>query len=118
MGQLLSRPLMARDRNAGPLTRKKAALAAARAQLPKRKTPQEDFHAFVKRVLKAYGRRVSHGDPEALRDLLEIEKLLKEVIKEGVHGLRREFSLDEIADRCGFTRQNVHKRWGKLDKPG
>lgn len=112
MGSVLSRPL-----SAGPLTRKKAALAAARAKAPKRATPQEDFHAFTKRVLKAYGRRVSQGDPEALRDLLEIEKLLKEVIKEGVHGLRREFSLDEIADRCGFTRQNVHKRWGKLDKP-
>jgi hypothetical protein len=45
----------------------------------------DEYAGFIRRIVRAYGRRVSNGDIEALR---------------------------EIATRIGVTRQAAQQRWG------
>ena len=66
---------------------------------PKRRGRQvenDEYGAFVRRVLRAYARRVGDGD-----------------VAEAVKGLRAcGYSWAEIGSRLGITRQAAHQRWG------
>ena len=76
----------------------------------------DEYAAFVRRIIRAYAKRVATGDVEALRDMTALSALLDQAISDAVQGLRAHgYSWQEIADRLGITRQAAQQRW-KADK--
>jgi hypothetical protein len=78
-------------------------------------TPVEndDYAAFVRRVIAAYGRRVAAGDIEALPALTDLSDQIEAALTTAVAGLRAYgYSWTEIATRLGISRQAAHQRWG------
>ncbi|GIE90883.1 hypothetical protein SAMN06264365_12264 [Actinoplanes regularis] len=87
----------------------------SRPSKPRRRdvVENDEYAAFVKRIIRAYARRIATGDVEALTDMVGLSSLLDEAITEAVKGLRAHgYSWAEIADRLGITRQAAHQRWG------
>lgn len=71
-----------------------------------------EFAKFVRRILRAYGRRVHHSDPADLTELLAVEAAVQEAITNAVAGLRASgFSWAQIGEAAGISRQAAHKRW-------
>jgi hypothetical protein len=88
------------------LTRKRA----------KRVVENDQFDAFVRRILSAYARRVAAGDIEALRTLAALSSEVDAVTRLAVVGLRQapcRYSWSEIADRLGVSRQAAQMRYGE-----
>jgi D-serine deaminase-like pyridoxal phosphate-dependent protein len=83
---------------------------------PNPPTPQvenDQYAAFVRRVVRAYSRRIAAGDVEAISHLVALSRDLDTAITTAVHGLRRfGYSWAEIAARLGITRQAAQQRWG------
>ena len=85
-----------------PLTRKRR----------KRHIENDEYAAFIRRVLRAYGRRIAHGDIDAIGDLDGLLGEVEAALSRAVSGLRDTgYSLTEIGLRLGVTRQAVHQRW-------
>jgi DNA invertase Pin-like site-specific DNA recombinase len=88
---------------------------------PKRRKQQvenDDYAAFVRRVLRAYARRVAKGDIDAIAGMVAVSRELDTLIGEAVDGLRAKgYSLADIGRRLGVSRQAVHERWGRREKP-
>src|SRR3954451_1277753 len=79
----------------------------------RRVVENDEYAAFIRRAVRAYGRRVAHGDIEALRDLITLATELETATDNAVAGLRRSgYSGPEIAARIGVTRQAAWQRWG------
>jgi hypothetical protein len=73
----------------------------------------DEYAAFVRRIIRAYARRVADGDVEALADMAALSCVLDDAIADAVHGLRRYgYSWTEIGQRLGITRQAAQQRWG------
>lgn len=71
------------------------------------------YVAFLRRVIRAAGRRVAEGDVDGLSDLLDLAAELDRAIDAAVRGLRDTgYSWGEIASRLGVTRQAAQQRWG------
>ena len=74
----------------------------------------DEYAAFVRRAVRAHGRRVSTGDIEALTDLVLLSEHIDGAIGEAVSGLRNfGYSWADIATRLGVTRQAAQQRWGR-----
>lgn len=83
---------------------------------PKRPVETAQFDAFVRRILRAYARRVAAGDIEALRSLSQLSSEVDIVCRAAVADLRKPpwgYSWSEIADRLGVTKQTAHERYGE-----
>ena len=79
----------------------------------RRVVENDEFGQFIRRVIRAYGRRIATGDVEALRDLLALATEVEAATDNAVEGLRDfGYSWGEIAQRLGVTRQAAHQRWG------
>ena len=78
----------------------------------------DEYAAFLRRVLRAYARRVADGDVEALTLMLGLSAEIDNAIAQAVTGLRGfGYSWAEIGSRLGITRQAAQQRWGKpLDR--
>lgn len=78
-------------------------------------TETTEYAAMVRRMLRAYGRRVADADPEDLAELLKLQDVLQDVISDAVHGMREQHgrSWADIATATGTTRQAAAMRWGK-----
>jgi hypothetical protein len=73
----------------------------------------DEYAAFVRRVLRAYARRVADGDLEALLLMFGLAAEIDDAITEAVKGLRTfGYSWAEIGSRLGITRQAAQQRWG------
>ena len=73
----------------------------------------DEYAAFVRRIIRAYARRVATGDVEALTDMVSLSGLLDDAISEAVIGLRTHgYSWAEIGSRIGISRQAAQQRWG------
>ena len=98
----------------------KPALTLNPRKRAKREVENEQFDAFVRRILQAYARRVAAGDVEALRSLTLLSSEVDAVCRLAVAGLRQRpysYSWSEIADRLGTTRQAAQMRYGdKTDR--
>jgi hypothetical protein len=84
-------------------------------QRPRRRNVVEndEYAAFIRRVIRAYARRVAAGDVEALADMVALSTDLDTAITEAVTGLRRfGYSWADIAARLGISRQAAQQRWG------
>ena len=69
--------------------------------------------AFVRRVIRAYSRRVAAGDVDAIADMIQAAADLDAAIHQVVLGLRRTgYSWAEIGMRLAISRQAAQQRWG------
>ncbi|WP_327580668.1 hypothetical protein OHA25_32030 [Nonomuraea sp. NBC_00507] len=73
-----------------------------------------DYAAFLKRIIRAYTKRIAEGDIEALADLTGVVAELDHAIAQAVIQLRAEhgYSWADIARPLGLTRQAAQQRWG------
>ena len=80
---------------------------------PRRVVENDEYAAFLGRVLRAYARRVAAGDVEALTLMLGLSGQIDDAIGQAVSGLRGSgYSWAEIGNRLGITRQAAQQRWG------
>jgi hypothetical protein len=83
---------------------------------PKRRrriTENDDYAAFVRRVMHAYSRRIAAGDIDAITEMASIAAEFDGAIRCAIHGLRaRGYSWTDIGIRLGITRQAAQQRWG------
>jgi hypothetical protein len=95
--------------------------AASRNPVKSRLTPNrthrlvenDDYAAFIRRILRAYSRRVAAGDVEALTLMTGLSAEIDTAIAQAVTGLRDfGYSWAEIGSRLGVTRQAAQQRWG------
>lgn len=71
-----------------------------------------EFSAFVRRILRAMGRRCAQSDPEDLADLLALRAEVDKAVDLAVAGMReRGTSWTEIARPLGISRQAARQRW-------
>jgi hypothetical protein len=80
----------------------------------RRVTENDEYAAFARRVIRAYTRRVTQGDIDALADMARLADELDIAISHAVTGLRARhgYSWTDIAARLGITRQAAQQRWG------
>ena len=80
---------------------------------PKPVVENGEYAAFARRILRAYARRISAGDVDALGDIIVLAADVEDAIKQAVIGLRGSgYSWAEIGLRLGVTRQAAQQRWG------
>jgi hypothetical protein len=79
---------------------------------PRRQVENDEYGAFVRRILRAYGRRVGDGDVEALVLLVGLAEEIDAAMAETVKDLRAHgYSWAEIGARLGISHQAVQQRW-------
>ena len=79
----------------------------------RRVVENDDYAAFLRRAIRAFGRRIAAGDIDALYDAASLSAQLDHTIKEAVIGLRqRGYSWADIGLQLGVTRQAAQQRWG------
>ena len=83
---------------------------------PKRRSrvvENDEYAAFLRRVIRAYSRRVAAGDIEAISTMAALADDFDEAIRQAIAGLREYgYSWADIALRLGITRQGAQQRWG------
>jgi len=73
----------------------------------------DEYAAFLRRVIRAYSRRVAAGDIEAIAAMNRLATDLEEATRQAITGLRGfGYSWADIAMRLGITRQGAQQRWG------
>lgn len=73
-----------------------------------------DYAGMVRRIVRAYGRRIADSDPDDLALILSVRAELDTAIDQAVAGMRANgFSWAEIAAPLGMSRQAAQQRWGK-----
>jgi hypothetical protein len=79
---------------------------------PRLRVENDEYAAFVGRILRACARRVGDGDVEARALMLGLAEI-DVAIAEAVKGLRGHgYSWAAIGTRLGITRQAAQQRWG------
>jgi hypothetical protein len=79
---------------------------------PRRQVENDEYGAFVRRILRAYSRCVGDGDVEALVLLVGLAQEIDAAMAEAVKGLRAHgYSWAEIGARLGISRQAAQQRW-------
>jgi len=83
---------------------------------PKRRyrvVENDEYAAFLRRVIDAYSRRVASGDIEAITTMAHLSTCLEDATRQAIIGLRASgYSWVDIALRLGITRQGAQQRWG------
>jgi len=74
----------------------------------------DEYAAFLRRVIRAYSRRVAAGDIEAITAMAGLAGEMDAAIRGAITGLRAGsgYSWADIALRLGVTRQAAQQRWG------
>ena len=84
---------------------------------PKRRyrvVENDEYAAFLRRVIRAYSHRVAAGDIEAITTLAALADHLEDATRQAITGLREfGYSWAEIGARLGITRQAAQQRWGQ-----
>jgi hypothetical protein len=83
---------------------------------PKRRrrvVENDEYACFLRRVIRAYSRRVAHGDIDAIHLMVRLSADLDTATREAITGLRQiGYSWADIGLRLGITRQAAQQRWG------
>ena len=80
---------------------------------PYRAVENDQYAAFLRRVINAYSRRVAFGDIEAITTMTRLADHLEDATRQAITGLRHiGYSWADIALRLGITRQGAQQRWG------
>jgi aspartate aminotransferase-like enzyme len=79
----------------------------------------EEYAAFLRRVIAAYSRRIAAGDIEAITGMAALSADLEDATRQAIAALRADFgySWADIAARLGITRQGAQQRWGTATPP-
>jgi hypothetical protein len=78
----------------------------------------DEYAAFLRRVIRAYSRRVAAGDIEAIAVMNRLGTDLEDATRQAITGLRGfGYSWADIAIRLGITRQGAQQRWGEPPEP-
>ena len=78
----------------------------------------DEYAAFLRRVIRAYSRRVGAGDIEAITTMAHLADHLEDATRQAITGLRESgYSWADIAMRLGITRQGAQQRWGDTPEP-
>ncbi len=81
-------------------------------------TENDEYAAFLRRVIAAYSRRVASGDIEAITTMAHLADHLEDATRQAITGLRESgYSWADIAMRLGITRQGAQQRWGEIPAP-
>jgi hypothetical protein len=73
----------------------------------------DEYAAFLRRVIRAYSRRVAAGDIEAISAMARIARETDNAIRDAITGLRSiGYSWADIGLRLNITRQAAQQRWG------
>ena len=79
----------------------------------RRAVENDEYAAFLRRVIRAYSRRVAAGDIEAITAMAALADDLQDATRRAITGLRAYgYSWADIAARLGITRQGAQQRWG------
>lgn len=72
-----------------------------------------EYAAMMRRMLRAYARRVADADPDDLAVMVAIRDELDELVDDTVRAMRARngWSWAELASALGTTRQAAHKRY-------
>jgi hypothetical protein len=85
---------------------------------PYRVVENDEYAAFLRRVIAAYSRRVAAGDIEAITTMANLADHLEDATRQAITGLRGSgYSWADIALRLGITRQGAQQRWGDTPEP-
>lgn len=87
----------------------------------RREVENSVYAGFMRRVVKAFGRRIGAGDVAALPELVQLRDEVDAAIVDAVEQLRAEpwcYSWQQIGDVLGMTRQAVQKRYGPKTQTG
>ena len=80
----------------------------------RRPVENDEYAPFIRRVIRAYARRVASGEVDALADMTGLATEMDKAISQAITGLRTAgYSWAEIAARLGVTRQAAQQRWGR-----
>lgn len=85
----------------------------------RRKTTREkdngEYLGFLRRAIRAAGKRVKAEDPSTLAELVRLQAELDAVIADAARHLHdvEHFSWGDIAYELGVTRQATFQRWGQ-----
>jgi hypothetical protein len=80
---------------------------------PRRVVENDEYAAFLRRVIRAYSRRVAAGDIEATADMATTAEQMDTAMRDAITGLRQiGYSWADIGLRLGVSRQAAHQRWG------
>lgn len=80
---------------------------------PPKAVENDEYAAFLRRVIRAFGRRIASGDIDALADATFLSGQLDTVIHTAVTGLRAKgYSWADIGRQLGVTRQAAQQRFG------
>ena len=78
----------------------------------------DEYVAFLRRVIRAYSRRVGCGDIEAITEMVRLAADLEDATCAAIARLRQfGYSWADIALRLGITRQGAQQRWGDTPAP-
>lgn len=74
-----------------------------------------EYIGFLRRAIRAAGRRVKAEDPSTLAELIALREELDDVINDAARSLHDEhhFSWGDIAYELQVTRQAAFQRWGR-----
>jgi hypothetical protein len=82
---------------------------------PRRVVENDEYAAFLGRVMRAYSRRVAAGDIEAIADMATAADEMHAALQDAITGLRSTgYSWADIALRLNVTRQAAQQRWGSV----
>ena len=99
-----------------PARRPERPSSVKRPLTPKRRfriVENDEYAAFLRRVIRAYSRRVAAGDIEAIATMAALADHLEDATRQAITGLRQSgYSWADIALRLGITRQGAQQRWG------
>ena len=85
---------------------------------PYRVVENDEYAAFLRRVMRAYSRRVAAGDIEAITAMARLADDLEDATRQAINELNAfGYSWADIAMRLGITRQGAQQRWGETPEP-
>jgi hypothetical protein len=97
----------------GPLTSHFIVNKPLTSKRRSRVVENDEYAAFLRRVIRAYSRRVAAGDIEAITTMAHLADDLDDAIRQAITGLRAYgYSWADVALRLGITRQGAQQRWG------
>jgi hypothetical protein len=93
----------------------KVGLSANRRKEERLPVENDAYAGMLRRMLKAYGRRVAGGDVEDLAQMVELGRLFDEVMADAVKAMREEqgYSWTDVGRAVGVTRQAARQKWGE-----
>lgn len=72
------------------------------------------YAAMLRRMLRAYARRIGEHGPEDLTEMLAILAEFEALVGDGVRRLRAEgYSWERIGQAASMARQSAWERWGQ-----